>query len=309
MHAENLEEAVKLLQQVNAKRILIQFPEGIKRKIQAIAKEIENRGLETVLCLDATYGACDVREHEAKLLKCDAILHVGHGDFGVKTKLPVVYMSYFLNGNPIPILKKEFHKLENFEKIGLLTSIQFVPAMRTAKKFLEERGKKIFTYRTQTYEAQILGCRLTAGKEVEDKVDAFLCISAGKFYGLGMVLETEKPMLSLDLEKGEIEDLNAFKKKIQKITAWNVATLKEAKRVGLLVSWKRGQMFGSPFLIKKKLEQAGKEVFVLAMDEITPEKLEGLKLDIVLNFACPRIGTDDLEKYKIPIVNYYLALK
>lgn len=309
MHTENLEAAIKFLQEVKAKRVFVQFPEGIKRKVQEIAEELEKKGIEPVLCLESTYGACDLRDHEAKLMECDALLHIGHGDFGVKTDFPVVYMSYFLDVNPVPILKKEFNKLKNFERIGLVTSIQFIPAMHAVKKFLEENGKKVFTHKTQTYESQILGCRLTAGTRIADKVDAFLCISAGKFYGLGMVLETDKPMLSLDLEKGEIEDLNEFKKKVQKITAWNISTLREARRVGLLVSWKRGQMFGSPFVVKKKLESQGKDVVFLAMDEISPQKIEGLNLDALVNFACPRIGTDDLEKYKIPVVNYHLAMK
>ena len=40
------------------------------------------------------------------------------------------------------------------------------------------------------------------------------------------------------------------------------------------------------------------------MDEITPEKIQGLKLDGLINLACPRIGIDDLNRYKIPIINF-----
>ncbi len=39
------------------------------------------------------------------------------------------------------------------------------------------------------------------------------------------------------------------------------------------------------------------------MDEVSPEKLEGLKLDAAIICACPRIGIDDLERYRIPILN------
>jgi len=177
------------------------------------------------------------------------------------------------------------------------------------KNFLEKRGKKVFTYKSQKYEGQILGCRHGAGLEVEGDVDAFICISAGKFYGLGLALETDKPMLNLDLERMSIESMDTFKKKIQSLIAWNLATLKEARRVGLAVSWKKGQMFGSPFIIKKKLEDEGKEVFVFAVDELSIPKLEGLKLDAIVNFMCPRVGTDDLDKYKIPIVNYSQLMK
>ena len=56
--------------------------------------------------------------------------------------------------------------------------------------------------------------------------------------------------------------------------------------------------------MKNKLEKIGKKVYLLAFDEVSPEKLEGLKLDFLINCACPRIGIDDLRKFKIPIVNY-----
>jgi len=69
------------------------------------------------------------------------------------------------------------------------------------------------------------------------------------------------------------------------------------------VSWKKGQSFRSPFELKKRLEKAGKEVYVLAMDEVTPEKIEGLKLDMLLNCACPRIGIDDQARYQVPVLN------
>lgn len=117
-------------------------------------------------------------------------------------------------------------------------------------------------------------------------------------------MTTEKPVLNLDLERKEIYSLERFKNKIRKILAWNKAQLEDAKRIGILVSWKKGQLASDPFKIKQKLEKKGKEVFVIAMDEITPEKLEGLKLDFLVATACPRIGIDDLERYKIPLVNW-----
>ena len=48
----------------------------------------------------------------------------------------------------------------------------------------------------------------------------------------------------------------------------------------------------------------GKEVFVFAFDELSLPKLEGLKVDAMISFGCPRIATDDLEKYKVPFVNF-----
>lgn len=302
-----MEEVIEKLRELNAERVFVQFPEGMKLKIQGMARELEKNGFETYICLDATWGACDIREDEAKKLKCDAIIHMAHSDFGVKTDIPVIYYDYFLNGHPEPILEKEFSKLEDYQKIGLVTSLQFIPATKRVKEFLEDNGKKVLMAKSplEKYEGQILGCRTGAGMALESKVDAFLCVSAGKFYGLGLALETDKPLLNLDLEKGKIYSIIDLKKKVQKIIAWNKQLLKDSKKVGFLISWKRGQMFGNPIKLKEKLEKEGKEVYLLAMDEFSPHKFEGLKLDILVSFACPRIATDDQEKYRIPMLNYY----
>src|SRR5439155_12211597 len=204
---------------------------------------------------------------------------------------PVVYWDYMLEANPIPILEKEFSKLESFTNIGLITSVNFAHTIPIVKDFLESRGKKVFLAKTEKYEGQILGCRVGAGKIIEKKVDAFLCITAGRFYGLGLLLNTEKPLLNLDLEKMKIHELHEEKNKIRKISEWYKAEFKEARRVGLLITWKRGQIFGDPFFVKTELENKGKEVFLLAFDEVSQDKIEGLKLDFLISFACPRLAS------------------
>jgi 2-(3-amino-3-carboxypropyl)histidine synthase len=300
--AEGMASAIEKLKQLKAKRVFVQYPEGLKLRVQEIAKDLEKAGFEILVCVEPCYGACDIRDTEAERLGCDALLHIGHEDFGVKVDVPVVFWEYFIDADPVPIIEKEFAKLEAYNKIGIVTSIQFVGAIEKAKKFLESRGKKVFAHKALQHEGQILGCNLDAALKIEKDVDCFLCISAGKFYSLGLVMKTDKPMLCLDLEKGAISDMDETKRKIQKTIAWNRAALDEAKRVALLVSWKRGQV-KQPFEIKRKLEAEGKEVLILAMDEITPEKLVGLKIDAAINMACPRIGIDDLGRYKVPVLN------
>jgi len=299
------EDIVNQLNQIGAKRIFVQFPEGLRIKIQDISKDLEKEGFEPILCMERTYGACDIRDDEAKRLNCGTVLQIGHANYGVKSSVPVVYWDYLLEANPIPTLEKEFSKLENFKNIGLITSVNFAHTILIVKDFLESRGKKVFLAKTEKYEGQILGCRVGAGKIIEKKVDAFLCITAGRFYGLGLLLNTEKPLLNLDLEKMKIHELHEEKNKIRKISEWYKAEFKEARRVGLLITWKRGQIFGDPFFVKTELENKGKEVFLLAFDEVSQDKIEGLKLDFLISFACPRLASDDIERFKVPILNYF----
>ena len=299
---KDFRRALEKLKEYKSKRVFVQYPEGIKLRIQKISKDIEAEGYEVVICTEPCFGACDIRDFEAARLGCDTILHIGHEDYGAESDLPVVFWEYFIPSDPTPILEKEYSKIEKFDRIGLATSIQFVDTIEKIRKFLESRGKTVVTHKALQHAGQILGCRLEAATHIEPKVDCFLCISAGKFYGLGLVMKTNKPMFCLDLERNEIFDLKEFKRKVEKIIAWNKVQFEDAKKVAILVSWKRGQ-FKSPFELKKKLEGKGKEVYILSMDEITPEKLLGLEIDAAVNLACPRIGIDDLERYKIPILN------
>jgi 2-(3-amino-3-carboxypropyl)histidine synthase len=299
-----MKQVIDKLKELNAKRIFIQFPEGLKLKIQEIANSLEREGFETVLCLEPTYGACDIRDDEANRLNCDAILHIGHSDLKVKSKLPVIYWGYFIDTDVISVLEKNFGELKKFEKIGLVTNLQFVKYLEEVKTYLRDKGKKVFTFKALEHEGQILGCELTAAKKIEDEVDCFLCISAGKFYPLGLALRTKKSVLNLDLERGKIYSIDELKYQTQKIIEWNKAQLKDAKKVGILISWKGGQMLCNPFELKEKLIEMGKEIYLLALDEITPEKLEGLKVDFLINCACPRIGIDDLRKFKTPLLNW-----
>jgi 2-(3-amino-3-carboxypropyl)histidine synthase len=95
-----MQEVIKKLKKLGAKKIFIQFGEGLKLQIQEIAEKLEKEGFQVFICLEPCYGACDVRDNEAKLLGCDAILHIGHEKFVEKTSLPVVYWEYFIEANP-----------------------------------------------------------------------------------------------------------------------------------------------------------------------------------------------------------------
>lgn len=281
------------LKSFNAKRIFLQYPEGLKLKIQEISKKLEEKGFEVVICCEPTFGACDTRDSESKKLGCDAILHMGHTDFGLKSEIPVVYWEYFLDVDPLPILKNEIGKLKEFKKIGLVTSIQFVPAMEKVKEYLENIGKKVYIHKTLKYPGQVLGCCTYAAEAIQDEVDCFLYVGAGKFHPIGISINVVKPVFSLDLEKKEIYSLEKDRMKWLKKKAWHDAQLKDAKTVGIIVSWKKGQnRIDEARKLKKQLEKKGKEVFILAFDRITKEKLEGLKFDCLVNLACPRVDVD-----------------
>ncbi|MEM0476733.1 MAG: diphthamide biosynthesis enzyme Dph2 [Candidatus Aenigmatarchaeota archaeon] len=298
------------LKKRNIKRIFIQISEGLKIKIEEIQKIFEENDIEVIFSLEPTYGACDVRDEEAKRLGCEALIHIGHSNFGVKSSIPVFYVHYIFDVEEEKI-EKILERYENvfiYNSYAIVSSLQYINYVKYVKKFLETKNKKVYTKKVLEYEAQILGCNVNAAKI--DEAEAIIVISEGFFYPLGLLLEIEnKPIIYIDLEKQEVRDISFLREKFRKIIAWNLVKFKEAKKVGLLVSWKKGQIFYDVFKIKKEIEKMGKKVYIFAFDEILPEKLEGISVDFLINLACPRIFPDDIERYKIPLLNFSILLK
>jgi len=296
-------EIIEKLRSKGIKRVFVQFPEGLATRIQEITKELEEQGFEVFLCMEPTYGACDVRDVEAKRLGCGGILHIGHSDFGAKSEVPVVYWEYAIDAVPSAQLLEELKSFP-YERVGLTTSVQYIKAFRAVKEYLQEIGKEVYVAKTLKHEGQVLGCNVSAAKAIEDEVDCILYVGAGKFHPLGIALKVKKPVYAMDLEKNSIYSLEEEVKKWSKIIEWNKSLLDEANRIGIIVSWKKGQLnVKLAKEIAKRLEERGKEVYFLAFDYVVPEKLEGLELDLLINFACPRIGIDDKKRFKVPIVN------
>jgi 2-(3-amino-3-carboxypropyl)histidine synthase len=295
-----IEEAIKKLKEMNAKRILIQSPEGLKSKSLEISDLLEKEGLEPIISIENTYGACDLRDDEALRFKCDAILHLGHNDFGfewLKSKIPVFYVEWFSDKGGEKGFEKIEKALKDFDKIGVVYSIQYKKAFENVVEFLKKIGKKVFIGGS----GQTIGCNFSSALSIEKYVDVFLVVSSGKFHAIGVALNVKKPVFVFDVEINNIQKIDVSK--YLKIKAWNKKIFEYSKNVGLLVSWKKGQIKDFE-LVKKKIQSLGKRVYVLAFDELNESLLEGLKIDCLIDLSCPRISVDDLERYKIPIIDY-----
>ncbi len=306
MQTKELKEIIEELKNKNVKKVLIQIAEGLKPKLKEICDFFASNNIEAIAWVQPTYGACDVRDEEALRFGCEAIIHIAHADFGVKSKVPIYYVHYILEPKELKI-DEELYKIKH-KKIGIVTSLQYIKYVDIVEKKLKDLGFEVYKAKTLEYEAQILGCNISAAKVIEDKVDAFLVISEGTFYPLALILNTEKPIYFLDLEKQEIKDISFLREKYRKIIAWNYSKFEEAKEVGIVVSSKKGQIFFDPFKVKKTLEKLGKKCYIFAMDEINQENLIGIEVDCLINIACPRIF-DDIEKFKIPFINFIDLMK
>ena len=281
-----------------AKKIFIQVPEGLKTRVQRFAATLEENGIETIISADPCYGACDILDYEAKQLGCNLLLHIGHSNFGLRTKLPVIYEEYRIKYDPTEFLRQNMKNLKKYKKICLVTTVQFLDALKIAKKFLTKKGKKIYVSGT----GQLLGCETLGAEAFDNVVDCYLFLGSGTFHPLGLSVKVESPVLMLNFETGELINLETEQALYKRIRAAHIEKAKDCENFGILVSTKPGQAkIKIAEHVKKILTSKGKKSWIFVMNEIRPEKLLGLKLDCLVDCACPRI-TEDFKVYKKPIL-------
>lgn len=293
------------LKSLRARRVFIQVPEGLKTRALDFASGLEKAGIRAFISIEPCFGACDIRDREARLLGCDALLHVGHSDYGLKAALPVIYEEYRIDFDPVPLLKRHIPALKAFKKIGLATTVQYLPGLAKANAFLKSRGKKILlgSPTRARHPGQILGCDYSAAKSIEAGVDCFLFLGTGTFHPLGLAMEVEKPVFFLDFEGTGLIDLAQEKRNLQKLRYAQIAKASEARNFGILVSTKLGQ--AHPKLAeqaREKLESLGRRAWILVADQLTPSKLMGLQVEALVNTACPRLR-EDAKLFKKPIIS------
>jgi len=272
----------------NPKKILLQLPEGLKTKAIEMLQELEKQGIEAILSNDPCYGACDLPDSKAQMLKCDLIVHVGHNKFykNIDTRIPVLYFPWKMD---VKIDEIDFSFIKE-KRIGIISSVQYLDSLQDIAEILEKGGKQVIVG------GQILGCWTANADKIKDQVDAFLFVGTGQFHPLAL---HDKKAYFMDLEKKKITlvDTSLHEKKKYGI----ILKARDAKTFAILISSKQGQFdLEKAKDVKKVLERKHKKAYLLIMDDITDEKLLGIRADAFINTACPRISDNTFSK---PIIN------
>ncbi len=199
-------------------RILLQFPEGLKREALKYAEKYESEGHDVFIASAPCYGGCDLPLEEARWIKAAKIIHFGHAKF-VKKKLPikvkVEYVEYYVDVN-LTNLANSLSTLSQYKTIALATTIQHTDQLGALCKFYEKNGKKVLTSKgsVAVREAQILGCDSLAVSKVEKGADAIVIIADGMFHPLAV--DSSKPVFVVHPQTGQTKQINAEIEKLKK---------------------------------------------------------------------------------------------
>jgi 2-(3-amino-3-carboxypropyl)histidine synthase len=307
----DLEKVINFINKDDYKKILLQFPEGLKTNYYKFVDFIEKRTkAKIIISADPCFGACDIPNYDLKKIGIDLILHIGH------TSIPNVknqkIKTYFVNAESeldiSNVIKKAIKKI-NGKKVGLVSTSQHVHLFSKIKKILLENNLEPIVGKGDNrieLNGQILGCNFSAAKSIEDKIDCFLYIGSGNFHPLGLTLISKKQVIVCDPYKKEVRDkeLMDLKDMILRQRYGAIARSKDAQVFGIIVGTKSGQQrIKTAHEIKKKLDIKGKKSYTFTINHFTPSFLESFRnIDCFISTACPRIAIDDYMQYKIPII-------
>jgi 2-(3-amino-3-carboxypropyl)histidine synthase len=285
--------------------VALNGPDGLLPKVQDLALKIGKKfGIPAYLLADTTWGTCDLNSIGAKILNAEILFNIGHTNRIEIFEKNVIMIDAFDDISFDKVTKKCI-ELVRGKTISLITDSQHLHQIESVKKMLEENGidVKIGKGKGQLNDGQVFGCEFYPATETMDKVDANVFLGQSNFHAAGVALATNRPTFILDPYFNEIQDITEFARKLQKKATLAIYKAVEAETFGVIVGLKEGQLSKLTALkFKKELENLGKTVHLIALTEITNERLRNLKdIDAFIQVACPRISTD--MKFDKPLLS------
>ena len=296
-----LDRLLEVIRGRSVKTVGLQFPVGLRTKAVELARDIESQaGVVCLVSADPSFGACDVAE-----MPVDLIVHLGHA--------PMPHLRYrnvFFYDLPSPPLTT-LGFVDAAEpllprRVGLLTTTQFRAWLPNIKEHLEGKGHEVRIGEPDkrvAYAGQLLGCDYHAAEVLAQDVDGYLYVGTGDFHPLGVAFLTDKPIVIADPERGTARDLGDLKDRILRQRYAAIARAQDAQVFGIIVSKKIGQArMELARDLKALAEKHGKQAQIFVMDLVSPDHLEGYRVDTWVNTACPRIAIEDVLQYKAPML-------
>jgi 2-(3-amino-3-carboxypropyl)histidine synthase len=246
----------------------------------------------------------------------DVILHVAHDELGPAEAAGI--HARRASGGPKRVLFIPYRPAMDIEKcvraaipllkppVGVLTTSTHADGLSEVMKLLKEAGMEPLAApgnRTGC-EAVVLGCDFSAARNVAQKANSLLFIGSGAFHPVGAELATGKPVVGADPYDGRARTFTEEKDRILRRRFAAIELARGALVFGVMLGLFPGQMRkGLAVSIRKMLQEAGKEAYLLAARRFDPEMVAHLGLEALVSTGCSRIALDDTARYPIPVLS------
>lgn len=294
------EKIFSTISERNPRSVALDGPDGILKKIQNCAEKVRDEfNIPVYIIGDTSWGSCDLNMHAAEMLGVDILFNIGHTismeSFGNK----VIMVDAFDDIDFSKIAKKCAVELKkkNFKIISLATISQYIRSMQDVKEIFESHGYEVVIGKGKGHlnDGQVFGCEFYPVYDTKDHVDAYLFLGQSIFHSASIAIVTQKPTFMLDPYFNEYSEISDMARKLEKKAILAVYKAQDAETIGIIIGLKEGQFAKIKALeLKRLLEEAGKKILLIAMTEITDERLLSFEgIDAFIQVACPRIGTDN----------------
>ncbi len=130
-----------------AKRVLLQFPEGLRYFSTELVDRLSSSlpDVEFVISGEPSWGACDVSEDEANLLKADLLIHFGHSPYTwYYPKFPTLFVkaeSTIDLGEETLLKLKEALRERGAKSVALTSTVQHGRLLSKVREYLSPHFK------------------------------------------------------------------------------------------------------------------------------------------------------------------------
>ncbi|HEX2170632.1 MAG TPA: diphthamide biosynthesis enzyme Dph2 [Nitrososphaera sp.] len=289
----------EVIERRKPRSVALNGPEALIPKLQDVADHIsEVFGIQVYIIGDTCWGSCDLNTHAADMLSADILFNIGHtiaiDTFGQK----VVMIGAFDDISFDVIANKCARDLiGKYKTVSLVTDSQHLHQIDRVKSIFEDHGYNVIIGRGkgQLRDAQVFGCEFYPAYNVQKQVDAYIFLGQSMFHSASVAMSTEKPTFMLDPYFEEYNEVNEFAQTMQKKAILSIYKALDAEKLGIIIGLKEGQFAHLRALeLKKEFEKLGKKVQMIALTEITQERIQIFKgIDAFVQVACPRLGTDN----------------
>ena len=277
--------------------VALNGPDGILPKVQDLALKIGKKfGIPAYLLADTTWGSCDLNSIGGKILNAEIQFNIGHTNKLDVLEKNVIMIDAYDNVPFDKVITKCIDLLKG-KTVSLITDSQHLHQIESVKNMLVKNnvGVKIGKGKGQLNDGQVFGCEFYPASETMGDVDANVFLGQSNFHAAGVALATNKPTYILDPYFNEVREISDFAKKLKKRSTLAIYSAVDAQTFGIIIGLKEGQLSKLTALkFKKELESKGKTVHLIALTEVTNERIRNLKgVDAFIQVACPRISTDN----------------
>ncbi|KAI8462937.1 MAG: putative diphthamide synthesis protein-domain-containing protein [Monoraphidium minutum] len=304
------------LRQAGARRVALQFPEGLLMYACTIADILQDHaGVEHVLVMgDVTYGACCVDDYSAAALGADFLVHYGHSCLVPVdvTGVPCLYVFVDIQMDVDHLVDCVALSFKPGTRLLLAGTIQFSSGVQVARQRLAGDYPGLGVPQVKPLSpGEVLGC--TAPVVPEGQYDAIVFVADGRFHLEAiMIANPTIPAYRYDpygrhllSEAYDHAGMRSARRKA-------VAAAAPARRWGVVLGTLGRQ--GNPRiveLIEERLRARGLEYTLVLLSELSPQKLLAMgegRIDAWVQVACPRLSIDWGEGFAAPTLTPYEAL-